>query len=227
MTTRTVTAYDWVPDFAQGHVRDLRVRWALEEEGLPYETDLLPQGTQGKPENLARQPFGQVPALTVDGKPMFESGACVWRIAEEGTVLLPKDTETRNACLSWHFAALNSVEPSLTMMAMLFFQAMNPDIGEEGVAKVRPGIRSMAEKRLTQLADALGERDHLVADRFTTADLMMTTVLRTAESLDLLEPLPRLRAYLDHHTARPAFRAALEAQLQPFRENAPRYERAG
>lgn len=227
----TITAYDWVPDFARGLVRDLRLRWALEEAGFPYEVELVPQGTQAHARNMSRQPFGQIPTLTAGPGTMFESGACVWRIAEASETLLPADKAGRDQCLSWMFAALNTVEPPLSMMATLFFFEREPrhfGIADAGaVATVRPGVRDGAVLRLKQLADVLGKRQHLVADRFTVADLIMVTVLRIADSLDLLDDLPDLRRYVSLHTARPAFRRALEGQLTPFRENAAKYETTG
>ena len=115
-TPLTLTAFDWVPPVAQGLVRDLRVRWTLKEAALPYEVELLAMGTQGEPAHLARQPFGQVPVLTAAQTPMFESGAILWRIAEaSGEALLPADRAGRDRTLSWVFAALNTVEPPITM----------------------------------------------------------------------------------------------------------------
>ncbi len=227
----TITAYDWVPDFAQGLVRDLRLRWALEEAGMPYQVELVPQGTQAGPDNMSRQPFGQIPTLTAGPGTMFESGACLWRIAEASEALLPADKSGRDQCLSWTFAALNTVEPPLSMMATLFFFEQEPrhfGIADAGAVKaIRPAVRDSAVLRLAQLSDVLGNRPHLVADRFTVADLIMVAVLRIAESLDLLDDLPDLRRYISIHTARPAFQRALEEQLAPFRENAARYRTAG
>lgn len=226
----TLTAYDWVPDLAKGQVRDLRLRWALEEAGFAYDVDLVPQGTQGQPENLARQPFGQVPALTVGGDTIFESGACVWTIAQASDALLPADPAERARCLTFVFAALNTVEPPLSMMAVLRFFEMQPKRFEvsdpAAVAIVRPGARMLAVQRLAQLGDEMGGRDHLVADRFTVADLAMVSVLRIAEWLGILGEAPDLERYVALHTKRPAFARALAGQLAPFAENAPRYERA-
>lgn len=216
-----VTAYDWVPSFAQGQVRDLRVRWALEEAGLAYQPLIVEQGSQTEPDNLARQPFGQVPAIETDGETMFESGAIVWRIAEAGAVLLPSDSHRRDLALSWVFASLNSVEPSIAALAGLDFFPGDADAR----AKMRPGIVAMIEKRLGQLQTALGDRDGLVGD-FSVADLMMTTVLRILAHTDILQRFDRLDAYVDRHTTRPAFRKALADQLAPFKENAARYEHA-
>ena len=216
-----VTAYDWVPSFAQGQVRDLRVRWALEESGLAYEPIILEQGTQAGPENVVRQPFGQVPAIEIDGETMFESGAIVWRIAERSEALLPRNDHDRDLALSWVFASLNSVEPFVANLASLDFFPGDAD----AKASMRPGVVDMVEKRLTFLQRALGEKTGLVGD-FSVADLMMTTVLRILDHTDILQRFPALEAYVARHTARPAFRKAIADQLLPFGENAARYVRA-
>ena len=219
--TIKVTAYDWVPPFAQGQVRDLRVRWALEEAGLAYQALILEQGSQTSVDNLARQPFGQVPAIEIDGATMFESGAIVWRIAEASPALLPADAHRRDLALSWVFASLNSVEPSIAALAGLDFFPGDADAR----AKMRPGVVATIEKRLAQLQAALGDRDGLVGD-FSVADLMMTMVLRSLAHTDILQGFPRLQAYVGRHTTRPAFRKALADQIAPFKQNATRYEKA-
>lgn len=216
-----VTAFDWVPDFAQGHVRDLRVRWALEEAGLPYEEIILDQGTQAGPDNIARQPFGQVPAIEIDGRTMFESGAIVWRIAEESADLLPRDPYDRDRVLSWYFASLNTIEPPLMMLAELDFFPGDA----HAKATMRPAAVEAIELRLGQLQAALGDRDCLVGE-FSAADLMMTSVLRIAGHTDILARFPALAAYVARSTSRPAFQRALADQMRPFAENAARYEAA-
>src|SRR5258707_4175797 len=110
-TMITISAFHWVPPFAQGQVRDLRVRWALEEAGLPYKTRLLAQGDQDTPEYRALQPFGQVPILEEDGEVIFESGAIVLHIGERSETLLPKEPVARARAVQWLIAALNSIEP--------------------------------------------------------------------------------------------------------------------
>lgn len=212
-----VTAFDWVPDFAQGHVRDLRVRWALEEAGLPYDIDLLRQGSQKDAQNLTRQPFGQVPSLTMDEGSMFESGAIVWRIAQETEALLSGD---RDEVLSWLFAALNTVEPPISMVAMLDLFIPEP----EANAKVRPHVLAGVEARLGTVERQLSDRDYLTG-RFTVADLIMTTVLRDVRGIDTAAKFPRVAAYVARCTARPAFRKALADQMRPFADNAALYAR--
>jgi glutathione S-transferase len=218
----TITAYDWVPDFAQGFVRDLRLRWALEEAGFPYEVEILAQGTQTAPANLARQPFGQIPTLTVGQQTMFESGACVWRIAEASDKLLPPGAAERDACFSWLFGAVDSLQEPINTLAFLRLFADD----KEAAQKLEAQAAAMLRGRLSRFADALGDRPYLVADRFTVSDLMATFVLRGAEASHDLDPFPSLQAYVARHSARPAFRRALEGQMKPFRENAAKYQNA-
>src|SRR5947199_2978435 len=117
-TMITISAFRWVPPFAQGQVRDLRVRWALEEAGLPYRTRLLEQGDQDKPDYRALQPFGQVPILEEDGSVLFESGAIVLYIGERSEALLPKDSRARARAVQWLIAALNAIEPFVRNVAL-------------------------------------------------------------------------------------------------------------
>ena len=216
-----VTAYDWVPSFAQGHVRDLRVRWALNDAGRAYEARLIDHQAKLEPEHLARQPFAQVPALDIDGGSMFESGAIVWTIAEESDALMPKDAAGRRQALTWCFAALNTIEPPVSRLAEIAFFMSD----EEVKAKLRPDAEKAVETRLAQLQTALGDAPYL-AGTFSAADILMATVLRDLGHSDILSRYPALAAYLERCTARPAFQKALAGQIQPFAENAHRYERA-
>jgi glutathione S-transferase len=209
----TISAFRWVPPFARGQVRDLRLRWALEEAGLAYRTRLLEGGEQDKPEYRALQPFGQVPIFEEDGKVLFESGAIVLHIAERSEVLLPADPDARARAVQWLIAALNSVEPPVMNVASIDVFHAN----EEWARLRRPGAREFAGRRLEGLAAALGDKPYLDGDRFTAGDLMMTTVLRIAPDLVTDQ---RLKAYVERCTARPAFKRALEAQLGDFREAA-------
>ncbi|MEF2073002.1 glutathione S-transferase family protein [Consotaella aegiceratis] len=216
-----VTAFDWVPSFAQGHVRDLRVRWALEEAGFPYEEDLLAMGTQTSPGHIARQPFGQVPVIEIDGHTMFESGAIVLKIAEASDVLMPRDPCQRDRVVTWIFASLNTVEPPLGALA-------DVDIFVEDVevkARYRPKLLEAVTRRLDQLQAALGESDYLIGP-FSAADIMMAPVLRMTDHTDILDGYPGLSGYLARCTARPAFERALAAQLRPFAIHASHYEHA-
>jgi len=213
-----VFAYDWVPDFAQGHVRDLRVRWALEEAGLPYETRLVTHEEKIQGPHLARQPFGQIPVMEIDGETMFESGAIVWTIAEASETLLPKDLNARRRVMSWFFAALNSVEPPFMTLAWLELFAKE----KEAAARLKPETIERFEKRLERLDAALGEADYLAGD-FSAADLMMAAVLRPTHNTGLFERFPRLARYIARCECRPGFQKALADQLEPFRENGERY----
>jgi glutathione S-transferase len=213
----TISAFSWVPDFAQGQVRDLRARWALEEAGLPYRTRLLHLGDQDKPEYRALQPFGQVPILEEDGFALFESGAIALYIGERSEALLPKDPRARARATQWLIAALNSIEPFVMEVARIdiFF----PE--QDWAKQRRPGAVEFVQRRLAGLSKALGDKPYLDGDRFTAGDLMMTTVLRMLTESGVLERFPALDAYRRRCEARPAFGRALEAQMKPFREFAP------
>lgn len=209
----TISAFRWVPPFAQGQVRDLRVRWALEEAGLPYRTRLLSHGDQDKPDYRAMQPFGQVPIFEEDGQVLFESGAIVLHIAQRSEALLPKDPNARARAAQWLIAALNSIEPHIMNVAVIeLFYA-----DQEWAKLRRPGARDFALHRLDSLAKALGDKPYLDGDRFTAGDLMMATVLRIIPDLVVDA---RLTAYVERCTARPAFQRAYDAQMGDFQEAA-------
>jgi glutathione S-transferase len=212
-----LTAFRWVPPFAAGLVRDLRVRWALEEAGIAYEERLIGQGDQDSPDYRAVQPFGQVPVLEEDGLTLFESGAILLHIGEKSEVLLPRHPAARGHAIQWIFAAINSIEPPVQNFSLIDLFYPN-----EAWAKLRrPGAEQMVEKRLDALAGRLGSRDYLDSDVFTAGDLMMTTVLRILRHTDLVARRPALAAYQQRCESRPAFQKALAAQLAPFAENAP------
>ncbi|WP_297515070.1 glutathione S-transferase family protein [uncultured Caulobacter sp.] len=216
VATPTVSAFAWVPDFAKGQVRDLRVRWALEEAGLPYRTDLLSPG-QANADYRRHQPFGQVPAFQDGEVDMFESGAIVLHIAERAPALMPTDPAGRARTISWMFAALNTMEPPIQTLGELdFFHA------DQDWAKARrPAMVAWVEKRAAELAQRLGDNPYLDSDRFTAGDLLMTTVLRIIDRTDLIRSQPRLNAYLERCTGRPAFQKALAAQMADFMGSPP------
>lgn len=210
----TISAFAWVPDFAQGQVRDLRPRWALEEAGIPYRSRLLTQGDQDTPAYRAMQPFGQVPIYEEDGFVLFESGAIVLHIGRACETLLPTEPAARARAAQWVIAALNSVEPFVTQVAGLdAFYA-----GEEWARLRKPSATAFAQRRLAGLSKHLGDKPYLDGDRFTAGDLIMATVLRIMP--ELFEDDARLNAYLKRCTDRPAFHRALEAQLGDFRKAA-------
>jgi glutathione S-transferase len=213
-----VTAFRWVPPFAQGLVRDLRVRWALEEAGLPYEEHLIGPEDQKADHYRALQPFGQVPVLEEDETAMFESGAIVLHIAERSPALMPDDGHERERVRTWMLAALNTVEPPIMMLNFIDLQ---PGGVADGTKAFRDTVAGWVGTRLDNVARFLGDRDHLVAGRFTAADLLMTTVLRILRNTDLVTERPSLDAYKRRGEARPAFKKALDAQLATFAKHAP------
>ena len=209
----TISAFRSVPPFAEGLVRDLRARWALEEAGLLYKTRLLDQGDGDKPEYRALQPFGQVPIFMEGDLVLFESGAIVLHIGERSEVLLPKGAVARARATQWLIAALNSIEPFvMNVVAIDVFYA-----DQEWAKLRRPSAEAFLRHRLGSLSNALGDKPYLDGDRFTAGDLMMTTVLRMLRHTDIVASDRQLAAYVERCTARPAFKRALDAQLEDFR----------
>lgn len=211
-----VTAFNWVPDFAQGFVRDLRVRWALEEAGTTYTENLIDHEEKLTAAYRKRQPFAQVPAYRDGPVDMFESGAIVLRIAQSSEALMPKDEVGRARTMSWVFAAMNSVEPVVmnVRIAELFWA------DEPWAADFGRKAGEMLTMRLQRLSDWLGGRDYLEV-RFTAGDLMMACVLREIAGCEHLAPFPDLEAYCARCTGRPAFGRALAAQLKHFETAGP------
>lgn len=212
-----VSAFKWVPPFARGLVRDLRVRWALEEAGLPYRARLIDFDDRETAAYRALQPFGQVPAYRDGELAMFESGAIVLHIAAGAPALMPSDAGGQARATAWLFAALNSIEPPIQNLAEL--DLFNAD--QEWAGLRRPAVVAFVEQRLGELAASLGGKDHLEADGFTAGDLMMVTVLRNLRHTELMAGFPTLAAYQARCEARPAFQAALAAQLGDFVELEP------
>jgi glutathione S-transferase len=207
----TVTAYKWVPPFAQGLVRDFRPRWALEEIGIPYHVNLIGHPDRLAPDHIAKQPFAQVPVYEEDGLTLFESGAIVLHIAEKSELLLPKDPRARARAIQWLFAALNSIEHFVQDYVLL-----GAFYGNEEWAKLRqPSAREQLDGRLAKLSERLGDSEYLDG-RFTVGDLMMSSVLRIMRSTDVLDAFPNLAAYRERCEARPAFQRAIAGQLGDF-----------
>ena len=216
MTHITVTTFKWVPPLAQGLVRDLRVRWALEEANLPYREKLLESGEQNTPAYRALQPFGQVPVFEQDGLVMFESGAILMHIAEQSQGLMPADLARRSRVRTWMFAALNSVEPHVqNLVSIDLFNA-----NEDWAKARRPAAEKFALARLDGVAAALAGHDYLVDD-FTIADLLMVTVLRFLRHTRIVTDHPVLGPYQARCEARPPFQRALDAQMANFVRYAP------
>jgi glutathione S-transferase len=212
----TLTTYKWVPDFAAPLMRAFRVRWALEEAGLPYDIRLVALGPeQRSPEHLARQPFGQAPAIEDDGLILHESGAIALYIAEKSDALMPKDRVARERATAWVFSALNTIEPAVQELGSIIFFHKDAAWAKER----RPQVEEFLRLRLGQLADALGDKDYL-EDRFTVGDLMMSDVLRIIDSTGIVDGFPKLRAYRDRCQARPAFQRAMKDQMEGFAQPA-------
>jgi glutathione S-transferase len=214
--TVEITAFRWVPDFAAGLVRDLRIRWALEEIGRPYRVRLLDALNPRPADYFQEQPFGQVPAYRDEEVRLFESGAILIHLGLGDERLLPTDANGRGRAIAWLIAALNSVEP-------MILELINIDIfnrGQDWTRERRPQVVEKIETRLKLLADALGDREWF-EDRFSIGDLMMVAVLRTLRHTDLVAGQPRLAELVARGEARPAFQRALADQLAVFRENQP------
>jgi glutathione S-transferase len=217
MNKPTITAFDWVPPFAQGQVRDLRVRWALEEVGQPYDVLYLSQGSQKAPPHRARQPFGQVPTYEEGDLVLFESGAIVLHIAQTHGRLLPEKPAGKARAIEWMFAALNTVEPPIMDHAIAtLFEANKP------WSRARlPSVEQRIDERLGELSRRLDGKQWLDDGVFTAGDLLMVSVLRILEDDGFLDRHDHLADYVARGTARPAFRRALADQLAGFTGEAP------
>lgn len=199
-----VTAFEWVPEFARGLVRDMRVRWALEEVGQPYDVRHLNWGEQKAPAHRARSPFGQVPTYEEDGLVLFESGAIVQHIADTRPGLFPEDPAGRARAIEWMYAALNSVEP--VVWELIIARIVD---GKEDWAEARlPSVMQRLRTRLDELSARLGEAEWLDG-AFSAGDLLMVQVLRHTGGSGVLADYPTLAAYVARGEARPAFQKAL------------------
>jgi glutathione S-transferase len=218
MSNICITAFKWVPPFAQGLVRDLRVRWASRKPAFRTVKSFSGRANRNSPAHRAVQPFGQVPMYEEDGLTLFESGAIVMHIAEKSEVLLPRDPAQRSRARTWMFAALNSVEPHVQNLTTidLFFQ--NEEWGEATPAcsrdtrAVSPRGGSPPRWRAATYLEG----------SFTAGDLMMASVLRFLRHTSMVTDMPVLAAYQARVRARPAFARALAAQLAPFEKNQPK-----
>ncbi len=209
MTELTLTTFAWVPEAPRGHVRDLRVRWALEEAELPYRIATVPRREEGGA-YLDRQPFGQVPWLTDGEVSVFESGAILLHLGAYSEALLPSEPPRRAEVTSWLFAALNSVEPAALACALVRFS------GDTGGSPGRERIEAYLEGRLGHMERVLAERDWL-AGAFSVADIAMADVMRVVERFaGGLDAYPGCRDYIHRATARPAFVKAHGDQMAHF-----------
>lgn len=203
-----LTTYDWVPEPPRGFVRDVRVRWALEEAGLPYRVATTPFRDRG-PDHVAHQPFGQVPWLTDGDISIFESGAILLHLGERSETLMPKDPRGRSEVIEWLFASLNSVEMATLPRTMFEFMNFPKDSPE------RKWLDDFVEKRLGRMEAVLSKREWLVG-KFSVADILMADVLRVVDRTGALAQHPACHEYVARATTRAAFVKARADQLAHF-----------
>src|SRR3954454_9106916 len=209
--TITITAFERSPDGGKGLARDTRVRWALEEAGLPYAVRLVSFRAMKEPAHLALHPFGQIPTYEDGDLALFETGAIVFHIAEHHAGLLPKDANARARAITWMFAALNTVEPPiLELVTARIFEGDKPWTKER-----LPLVEGRVRARLSQLSARLGDADWL-EHAFSAGDLLMVSVLLRLRSSGILDEYPNLAAYVARGEARPAYKRAFAAQLAVY-----------
>lgn len=210
--TPTITAFERSPDGGKGQARDMRVRWALEEVGQPYEVRLVSFPALKQKEHRALQPFGQIPTYEEGDLVLFESGAIVLHIAERHGGLLPEDANARARAIAWMFCAVTTIEPPIVEREQVpFFER-----DRSWYAERLPLLEDRIRVRLDDLAARLGENEWLDGD-FTTGDLMMVMVLRRSLNMGVIEDYPNLAAYVARGEARPAFKRAYAAQEAVFK----------
>jgi glutathione S-transferase len=206
-----ITAFEQSPDRGKGQARDMRVRWALEEVGQPYDVRLVSFREMKEPAHLALHPFGQIPTYEEGDLALFESGAIVLHIAERHAGLLPDDANARARAITWMFAALNTVEPPILDREIARLVERDETWYEERL----PILDDRVRVRLSEVSSRLGDADWL-EDAFSAGDLLMVTVLRRLKGSDILEEYPKLSTYVARGEARPAYKRAFDAQLAVF-----------
>ncbi len=206
--TITITAFERSPDGGMGLARDTRVRWALEEVGLPYEVRPVSFAAMKEPAHLALHPFGQIPTFEHGDLVLFESGAIIFHIATHYAGLLPEDANARARAITWIFAALNTVEPPILELSIAKFQEGDKPWSAERVPLIADRIRN----RLAQLSARLGAAEWLDG-AFSAGDLVMVSVLLRARPSGILNDFPALAAYVARGEARPAYQRAFADQL--------------
>lgn len=211
--TITITAFERSPDRGRGLARDMRVRWALEEVGQPYEVRLVTFNAMREPAHLALQPFGQIPTYEDGDLSLFESGAIVLHLAERHGALLPADPNARARAIAWIFAALNTVEPPIFERSLLTILDRHKSWYEDRLQ----ALDAIVRRRLTDLTRHLADREWLDGG-FSAGDLMMITILRRLHGSGILDEFPALAAYVGRGEARPAYRRAFAAQLAVFED---------
>ncbi|CAN5338546.1 glutathione S-transferase family protein [soil metagenome] len=209
--TPTITAFERSPDRGKGQARDMRVRWALEEVGQPYEVRLVSFSEMKEPAHRALHPFGQIPTYEEGDLALFESGAIVLHIAERHGGLLPDDADARARAITWMFAALNTVEPPIVERELAPYLERDKPWYDERL----PILENRVRDRLGELSTRLGDADWLDG-AFSAGDLLTVAVLRRLNGSGILEDYPNLSAYVARGEARPAFKRAFDAQLAVF-----------
>ena len=209
--TPTVTAFDRSPDRGKGQARDMRVRWAFEEVGQPYDVRLVSFGQMKEPAHRALHPFGQIPTYEEGDLALFESGAIVFHIAERHRGLLPDDANARARAIAWMFAALSTLEPPIVELGTAWLFERDKSWYAQRLSMLEDRVR----QRLNELSNHLGNADWLDGV-FSAGDLLTVTVLRRLNAMDILDGYPSLSAYVARGEARPAFRRAFDAQLAVF-----------
>jgi len=207
----TITAFESSPDRGKGLARDVRVRWAFEEVGQPYDVRLLSFAEMKEPAYLALHPFGQIPIYEEGDLVLFESGAIVFHLAERHAGLLPGDANARARAITWMFAALNTVEPPIVDRSMVVLLERDESWYTQRLSAVEDRVR----KRLGELSIRLGDADWLDG-AFSAGDLLMVSVLLRSKSSGILDDYPNLSAYVARGEARPAYERAFAAQLAVF-----------
>lgn len=207
----TITAFERSPDGGQGHARDMRVRWAFEEVGQPYDVRLVSFAAMKQPAHRALQPFGQIPTYEEGTLVLFETGAIVLHIAQRHAGLLPQEADARARAVAWMFAALNTLEPPVVEREQAEYTESDKVWYEERLSLLGDRVRV----RVRALSQRLGDRDWLDG-AFSAGDLLMVTVLRRLEGSGLLEEQPNLAAYVARGKARPAYKRAFDAQRAVF-----------
>jgi glutathione S-transferase len=213
----TITAFEQSPDGGQGLARDMRVRWALEEVGQPYDVRLVSFSEMKQPAHRELHPFGQIPTYEEGDLALFESGAIVFHIAERHAGLLPDDANARARAIAWMFAALNTVEPPIVELE----QAPYAEGDKPWYRERLPMLEHRIRVRLAELSNRLGDADWLDST-FSAGDLLMVMVLRRLDGSGLLQTYPNLFAYVARGEARPAYRRAFDAQLAVFTAKQPK-----
>lgn len=209
----TITCFERSPDRGRGLARDMRVRWALEEVGQPYDVRLVSFQAMKEPAHLALSPFGQIPTYEEGDLALFESGSIIFHIAERHAGLLPAEANARARAITWMFAALTTVEPPVVERSFfVLFEAKEPWFNQR-----LPILDQRVRQRLGELSNHLKDKEWLDGE-FSAGDLLMITVLRRLGSSGLVEEFPNIAAYIARGEARPAYKRAFEDQLAVFTE---------